>query len=185
MATISDPVQQSQTQEPNPLSTTTSKNANNYQYTRAGQVPQASLQSPQRYEFDYGVQPSALSQSSTQWNGTNGDQPLFSPTSTTDQSLYGFSPYPSLEVYQGYEPAVDLAGGLGGLPSSPTSTAYPTSLPFRGLDYIRNYNPNGYGANEQDSLWQSYDPGAFGYDPDLPFTLGDTTNELHDTVPQS
>ena len=183
MATTSDSVQQSQTQEPNPLSTATSKSANNYQYTRSGQVSQVSLQSPQRYEFDYGVQPSTLSQSSTQWNGTNGDQPLFSPTSATDQSLYGFNPYSPLEVYQGYE-SVDLAGGLGGLPSSPTSTAYPTSLPFRGLDYIRNYNPNGY-ANEQDSLWQSYDPGAFGLDPDLPFTLGDTTNELHDTVLQS
>jgi len=177
----SDSVQQSQTQEPSPLSTTNSKNANSYSYTRPGQ---ASLQSPQRYEFDYGVQPSALGQSSTQWNGSNGDQALFSPTGTTDQSLYGFNPYSPLDVYQGYEPVVDLAGGFSGPTPSPTSATYPTSLPFRGLDYIRNFNPNGY-ASDQDSLWQSYDPGAFGYDPDLPFTMGDPTNELHDTVPQS
>jgi hypothetical protein len=87
-------------------------------------------------------------------------------------------------MYQSYEQATDVSGGLG-ITSAPTSATYPTSLPFRGLDFIRNYNLSGYGAGEQDSLWQSYDPGAFGYDPDLAFTLGDTTNELHDTVPQS
>lgn len=120
-----------------------------------------------------------------QWNGTNGDQHLY-PTGATDQSIYGgYAPYVSpLDVYQSYEQNADLSGGLG-ITSSPTSTAYATSLPFRGLDFIRNYSLSGYGAGEQDSLWQSYDPGAFGYDPDLAFTLGDTTNELHDTVLQS
>lgn len=46
-------------------------------------------------------------------------------------------------------------------------------LPFRGLDFIRNYNvnPSGYVMNEQDALWQSLDPGTF-LDPDIPFTLG-------------
>lgn len=117
-----------------------------------------------------------------QWNSPNGDQHLF-PTGATDQSIYSYGPYASpLDVYQSYDPANDISSGLG--MSSPTSAAYPTSLPFRGLDFIRNYNLSGYGP-EQDSLWQSYDPGAFGYDPDLPFTLGDTTNELHDTVLQS
>jgi hypothetical protein len=149
-------------------------------------VAPSQLQSSQRFEFDYGVQPSPLSQSSTQqrWNGSNGDQQIFTP-GATDQPLYNFSAYTSpLDIYQSYDPAADLSGGLSGLPSSPTST-YPTSLPFRGLDFIRNYNPSGYGAGEQDSLWQSYDPGAFGYDPDLPFTLGDTTNEMHETLFQS
>jgi hypothetical protein len=118
-----------------------------------------------------------------QWNGSNG-QHLY-PTGATEQSIYGYGPYASaLDVYQNYDQAADLSGGLG-IPVSPTSTAYPTSLPFRGLDFIRNYSLSGYGAGEQDSLWQSYDAGAFGYDPDLAFTLGDTTNELHDTVPQS
>lgn len=173
------------------LSTSALKNPGNYQYTAP--VSPAQLQSPQRFEFDYGVQPSPLSQSSTQqqlgnkiWvHGSNGDQQIFA-TGVSDPPLYSFNAYNSpLDLYQSYEPTTDLSGGLGGLTSSPTSTSYPTSLPFRGLDFIRNYNPSGYGGGEQDSLWQSYDPGAFGCDPDLLITLGDPTNELHDTVPQS
>ena len=74
--------------------------------------------------------------------------------------------------------------GYGGFDTGDLSGAYTAGLPFRGLDFIRNYNPSGYLAGDQDSLWQSYDPGAFGYDPDLPFTLGDANNDLHDTIHQ-
>lgn len=52
-------------------------------------------------------------------------------------------------------------------------------LPFRGLDFLRNYNnaeepAASYPTAEQDSgLWQSYEPVNFDYVPDLPFTLTD------------
>jgi hypothetical protein len=32
---------------------------------------------------------------------------------------------------------------------------------------------------EQDSLWNTYDPSAFEYNPDLPFTLGDMSSDEH------
>lgn len=54
----------------------------------------------------------------------------------------------------------------------PTSSFAASGLPFRGLDYIRNYNsdtvPNYMQSGIHDS-WQTFDPSAFGYDPDIPF----------------
>jgi hypothetical protein len=66
-------------------------------------------------------------------------------------------------------------GGFTGLSGTPPTSSFATpGLPFRGLDYIRNYDPGVYSASgDQDPLWQTFDPGAFGYDPDLPFALGD------------
>jgi hypothetical protein len=63
----------------------------------------------------------------------------------------------------------------------PTSTTPPYAnfatpgLPFAGLDFIRNYNnPEAYGLSGiDDSLWQAIDPGAFHYDPDVPWSLTD------------
>ncbi|KAJ3503856.1 hypothetical protein NLJ89_g8242 [Agrocybe chaxingu] len=162
------------TQPPDPNAQLSSNN-----YTFASPLSPAQLPSPHRYEFEYGVQPSPLSQSNVQqWNG-NGDQML----TGNDQTLYNppFNSYASpLDGYPGYDPTSDLSAGLGGLSSSPSSSQFATGLPFRGLDFIRNYNP-GY-VSDQDALWQSYDPGAFGYDPELPFTLGDTNHELHENV---
>ena len=91
---------------------------------------------------------------------------------------YGYTspvdaPFPSYETLSD-----QMISGLSGTP--PSSSFAVSTLPFRGLDYIRNYNPGGYSASEQDSLWQSFDPSAFGYDPDLPFSLGDSTLEIRD-----
>ncbi|KDR83360.1 hypothetical protein GALMADRAFT_205370 [Galerina marginata CBS 339.88] len=170
---------QTHSQDPSPRLSSNS-------YTFTSPLSPAQLPSPHRYEFDYGVQPSALSQSNLQqWNGSN-EQQMFATTSA-DQTLYGnpFGTYTGLDGY-GYEPSSDLGGGMAGLSTTPPSSTFAAvGLPFRGLDFIRNYNPSGYVTGDQDSLWQSYDPGAFGYDPDLPFTLGDTTSELQDTVHQS
>lgn len=173
--------EQHSSQDPSPRLAPNTSTAN---YHFSSPLSPAQLPSPQRYEFEYGVQPSALSQSNLQqWNGnSSNEQQMF--TAGNPEHIYGnpFGPYPSpLDGYASYEPVSDLPGGVGGMSASPTSSSYATSLPFRGLDFIRNYNPNGYAA-DQDSLWQSYDPGAFGYDPDLPFTLGDTNNELSENV---
>ncbi|GBE79261.1 fungal-specific transcription factor domain-containing protein [Sparassis latifolia] len=71
----------------------------------------------------------------------------------------------------------DPAMGVFGLSGTPPSSGFAApGLPFRGLDYIRNFNP-GYSNGEQDQLWHTFDPGAFGYDPEIPFTLGDIPAE--------
>jgi len=131
------------------------------------------LTSPHHYEYEFGVPPSALSQSNVQqWNVEQ---------QTPDQALLGnpFGLYASPFDNYGYDLTSDFSGGLTGLSSPPLSSSFPASgLPFRGLDYIRNYNPSGFATGDQDSLWQSYDPSAFGYDPELPFSLGETSNEL-------
>jgi len=63
----------------------------------------------------------------------------------------------------------------------PSASFAAPGLPFLGLDYIRNYNSNGYSVGgETESVWQNFDAGAFGFDPELPFTLGDAPSELHE-----
>lgn len=86
--------------------------------------------------------------------------------------------------YSAYDATSDLT--LAGLSTTSPSTSFAaTGLPFPGLEYIRNYNPGGFNAGgEQDLLWRSYDPGAFGLDPDLPFTIGDPVSEIQDTTLQ-
>ncbi|KAG6833786.1 hypothetical protein H0H87_001218 [Tephrocybe sp. NHM501043] len=120
--------------------------------------------SPPRFDqFEYGLQSSPLAQSNPHpWNG--GEDQLSTgldmyPTgeSALYPNTYG---YPSSLDYPAYDAAdLTMAGLSVGSPSSTNFAA--TGLPFRGLDYIRNYNP-----------------GAFGLDPDLPFTLGDNTLDL-------
>ncbi|KAF8897300.1 fungal-specific transcription factor domain-containing protein [Infundibulicybe gibba] len=131
-----------------------------------------------RYEYDYGMQNSSLGQpSSQQWNGNNNE---IYPTSPQEPTLYNSYNYSSSidAGYPGYDASHEMNTTMTGLSTTPPSASFSTpGLPFRGLDYLRNYNPGGYSMGDQDSLWQSYDPGAFGYDPDLPFILGDITSD--------
>ncbi|KAG6820448.1 hypothetical protein H0H93_000444 [Arthromyces matolae] len=135
--------------------------------------------SPPRFE-SYDYQSSPLTQSNpTPWNGNDDQQhsgalDIYSAAGDYS-STYG---YPSSLDYSVFDSGDLNLGGLAVSPPSLTSFAS-TGLPFRGLDYIRNFNTGGYSTNDQDSLWHSYDPGAFGLDPDLPFTLGDGTLDLN------
>jgi hypothetical protein len=138
---------------------------------------------PRIYDYNtYGIQPSALTQESTQqW--TNGSDYT---ANSQDQTLFtnAYGAYPPLDGgFGGYDPTADLTNGLSASSTTPPSSIFAASgLPFRGLDYIRNFNMGGYSA-DQDSLWQSYDPnGSFGYDPDLTFNLGDNSTLLQDNV---
>ena len=201
--------------------------------------PGQQLASPHRYGYEFGIPSSALSKSNEQqWNVQQ---------QTPDQTLFGspFAQYASpFDGYGGYNLTSDFSGGLTGVSSSPllSSSFTASGLPFRGLDFIRSYNPGGLATGDQDSLWQSYDPGALamtqsclsasahplllfyhhllrplalgfpsadltiskitilvglrqkikihygkatiqvllGYDPELPFSLGETSNDLHD-----
>ena len=145
-------VDESPSQDPNPQLISPST----YGFT-SQPSPGQQLASPHRYEYEFGVPSSALSQSNVhQWNVEQ---------QTPDQALFGspLAQYASpFDGYGGYDLTSDFSGGLTGVSSSPllTSSFAASGLPFRGLDYIRNYNPGGFGAGDQDSLWQSYDPGA-------------------------
>lgn len=151
---------------------------------------------PGHFEYDF-----ALSQSPPndgRWNGQNdsmgsgsnnvnmgyANNSGFSPTNPTIDTSY-------LQFGGGPDMNVDVTGGLSTTP--PSATFAGPGLPFRGLDYIRNYNnpgpsSNGYsmGGNDiyQDALWQTFDPGAFGLDPEVPFSFGDFTVDEQDNSQQ-
>lgn len=142
--------------------------------------------SPQAYDFDF----NAIASSSTnQWNNAAALQPGI-PNDMNMFSSAGFQPTPLTMAGNTYgltnpmntEPNYmnyDMSSGLFGdmnTTTPPTATFDAPGLPFRGLDFIRNYDQESYSPTGigQDSLWQSFDPGAFGDDPELPFTaLGD------------
>ncbi|KAI0356597.1 hypothetical protein OH77DRAFT_1520108 [Trametes cingulata] len=82
----------------------------------------------------------------------------------------------------GFSPAgaPTTSGGTGTTPPSAGFAA--PGLPFRGLDYIRSYDPTSAGGGaggsagafgEQEQYWQTFDSSSpFGVDPEMAFTLG-------------
>ncbi|KAJ3762896.1 putative fungal-specific transcription factor [Lentinula raphanica] len=152
----------------------------------ATQIP-----SPRYDSYDF-----ALSNNFNNYQGSvqsqwNGQQPGVDNIYPGENVLYGASSgiYPSqLDNYSGFDTAGThdpVNHGMNGLSTTPPTASFDApGLPFRGLEFIRNYNPGGYSASdnflgEPESLWQSYDPTSFNYNPDLPFTLGDP--DVHGT----
>ncbi|KAK2466519.1 hypothetical protein APHAL10511_002161 [Amanita phalloides] len=134
--------------------------------------------SPNHFDYDYSMQ-STLNQSSSHWSSTNDGYNLEMFPASQDSTTFT-TPY-SDGAYPGFD-AGDVNNTMSSLsPTTPPSSFAATGLPFRGLDFIRNYNSGGYSSGEQDALWQSFDPGAFGYDPELPFTL-DFSAEGHESA---
>lgn len=155
-----------------------------YNYNNGVPLSPLHVPSPPRFDYEYGAYHSPLAHSSSsQWPSTSGEPtgidmyPHGSQMSYSNNS-YG-EPLSAVDpAYLGYSGSSDMAG-LSTTP--PTASFDAPGLPFRGLDYIRNYNPGGYSAgSDQDSLWQSFDAGAFGYDPDLPFSLPDLPTDSHE-----
>ncbi|KAL0580770.1 hypothetical protein V5O48_001235 [Marasmius crinis-equi] len=136
--------------------------------------------SPPRYENDFGIQTNPLQYSSAQqWNGQSE---LYSPTSAEGSMPFSNANDSGFSESYNFGMSGDMNEFLGSLSTSPPTTSFAaTGLPFRGLDYLRNYpdgNPVGdHFMGEQDPLWHSYDPVSFELNPDLPFTLGD--RDLH------
>ncbi|OCH94255.1 hypothetical protein OBBRIDRAFT_769925 [Obba rivulosa] len=148
----------------------------------AVQIPSSSA----RFDFDYG-----LSQSpSERWNPVHGGdtgqlrlfpggaQSSYAPPHPPHHPYSPVSYAPQASPLEAAYPAFDgpdMGMGVYGLSGTPPSAGFAApGLPFRGLDYIRNYNPGGYAAGgDQDQLWQSFDGGVFGLDPEIPFTLGE------------
>jgi hypothetical protein len=152
-------------------------------------VPLSPLHTPSQPHYDYGNYQSPLAQSSsTQWPGDNSEQgevdmyPSSSQMSYAGMS-YGDSSYgePLSTIDSSYLDFGGTSDMLSGLSTTPPTASFDApGLPFRGLDFIRNYNPGGYSVGDQDSLWHTFDAGAFGYDPDTPFTLPDLLNDVRD-----
>ena len=66
---------------------------------------------------------------------------------------------------------------LPGQGESPPSSSFATQgLPFPALDFIRNYNGNGYDES-QESFWQVFDNGDYRFDQDMTFPLGELPND--------
>lgn len=147
--------------------------------------------SSSRFPYDFGV--SQSSSDSNRWAGTsevNGSKLYDNALSSTSGvfgsgSAFGLQPTTSVDSSSSYMPydTTDATLGLSSLSSVPELSAFAgPGLPFRGLDYIRNYNPGGYALGaDQDGLWQTFDPGAFGLDPEIPFTLNDLPVDGQDT----
>ncbi|KAH8106241.1 fungal-specific transcription factor domain-containing protein [Cristinia sonorae] len=138
------------------------------------QSPTVQVPGSSQFDYDFGL---PHSPTDPRWNGDSastsqaGFSNNFPQTPTTiDTSYLNFN-----------APTNDLPMSLTGLttPSEPSGFNGP-GLPFRGLDYIRNYNPSGYlGATDQDGLWQTFDSGTFGFDPEMAFTFGDFNGDEH------
>ncbi|KAJ7086664.1 fungal-specific transcription factor domain-containing protein [Mycena epipterygia] len=139
-----------------------------------------------QYDYEYGMQSSPLNHGNgaQHWNGSGGEpQGVDIYPSNMSYSSNAYGRYDALDS-RSYTYGQDIAGGsIAELSSTPPIASFAApGLPFRGLEFIRNYgNGGGYSMGDQDSLWQSYDPGAFEYNPDLPFTLGpgDMSSEDH------
>lgn len=140
-------------------------------------VPVSSASSRFPYDFNASQSPP-----DNRWAGPSdpGVSSMYDPTtqqagSPSFNNSFMMQQQPSLE--SSYLPfdGPDINMSMQPLPANAPSSGFSgPGLPFRGLDYIRNYNPGGYMmGTDQEGLWQTFDPGAFGLDPELPFTLGD------------
>ncbi|KAJ7117381.1 fungal-specific transcription factor domain-containing protein [Mycena crocata] len=146
--------------------------------------PMSPTNPPTQYEFEYGMQPSPLGHASNaqHWNGSGESQGVDIYSSSMSYPSDNYGGYQGLDS-RGYTYGQsDIgSGSIAELSSTPPIASFAApGLPFRGLEFIRNYgNGGGYSMGEQDSLWNTYDPGAFEYNPDLPFTLGDMSSDDH------
>lgn len=165
----------------NPPDANPGVSASPFNYTPMSPVQTAAA----HYDYEYNTHPNPLSHSNSQpWGGSEDPRSLDmysnGPSETTlypnTSGTYGYTS-PIDAPFPGYEAISDHI-----MSGSPPSSFAVSTLPFRGLDYIRNFNPGGYSTSEQDSLWQSFDPGAFGYDPDLPFSLGDSALDIQEVA---
>lgn len=150
-------------------------------------VPLSPLHTPSQPQYDYGTYQSPLAQSSSnQWPEDNSEQGAVDMYQSGSHMSYSGTSYGEPlsaidSTYLEYGGTSDIGGTLSGLSTTPPTASFDApGLPFRGLDFIRNYNPGGYSVGDQDSLWHSFDAGAFGYDPDLAFTLPDILTDGHD-----
>ncbi|KAI0303129.1 fungal-specific transcription factor domain-containing protein [Russula brevipes] len=140
--------------------------------------PVGGVPSPVRYEFDFSTSPGqgpfGSQQPAERWAYDGEPFPSGSQSMLPAGGTYEAPPStvdPSYLAYGG--PSSQVGTDLFGASAAPTTAGslfLPGGLPFHGLDYLRNFDPDG---GEQDALGQGFDAGAFQYDPEIPFTLPD------------
>ncbi|KAF9246983.1 fungal-specific transcription factor domain-containing protein [Melanogaster broomeanus] len=135
-----------------------------YNYTG---TPLSPLHVPSPYDYGMMHHSPLASAGGHQWETSPGEHAADMYASGSQPSTL---PIPNMDP-SWYNGSSDM--GYTSLSTTPPTSSFSApGLPFLGLDYIRNYNSNGYSVGGgQDSLWQTFDAGAFGLDPELPFTL--------------
>lgn len=141
--------------------------------------PVGGVPSPVRYEFDFsassGQNPFSPQQAPERW-AYDGEQFPDASQNTLPSGAYELPSTvdPSYLAYGG--PSPNMSADFFGTSSTTTtgSLFVPGGLPFHGLDYLRNFDPDG---GEQDTLVHGFDAGAFQYDPEIPFTLPDLVTD--------
>ncbi|KAL4075802.1 fungal-specific transcription factor domain-containing protein [Scleroderma citrinum] len=136
--------------------------------------------------YDYGMHQSPLASSSShQWDVPSGEPHNVDMYQRGSQS--SSLPYATYE-HQNMDPSWYSGSDIGfsNLSTTPPTSSFPgPGLPFLGLDYIRNYNSNGYSLAGDQESWQAFDARSFGLDPELPFTFMESSTDLHDGQQQS
>ena len=133
--------------------------------------------------YEYGIRHPPLASS----GGHQGDG---GPVDHRTVDMYASGSPPSSLPYDTYEhPSSVIDPTWYNSPSdvgyTHLSTTPPTlsfagpGLSFLGLDYVRNYNSSGHSAGVY-PLWQKFDAGPFGIDPELPVTFGESSQDLHE-----
>lgn len=138
--------------------------------TPAFSVPSAPQSPATQTPYDYGM--TAQNSMSPTWDGSTADQGLYAQ-STSQPYVFG-SYAPHTFDSSTYGPFDELSGGMMDL-SQPSENFTAPGLPFRGLDFIRNYTNDGYTGDQ--AMWQTFDTGAFVHDPDMPFSLPDLAHD--------
>ena len=135
--------------------------------------PVGGVPSPARYDFDFSSStsqgPFGTQQGAERW-GYENDQFPSSSQNMVPGGTYEQPPTvdPSYLAYGSPSVGADFFGT-----STASGSAFiPGGLPFHGLDYLRNFDPE-----EQDALGQGFDAGAFRYDPEIPFALSELSKD--------
>ncbi|KAG6333504.1 hypothetical protein ID866_5580, partial [Astraeus odoratus] len=143
-------------------------------------APLSPLHVPSSY--DYAIHHSPLASSNShQWDVSSGEPHNVDMYQSGSQgSSLPYATYENQSIDPSWYSSSDM--GYSTLSTTPPTSSFPgPGLPFLGLDYIRNYNSNGYSlAGDQDSLWQAFDARSFGLDPELPFIISENSTDLHE-----
>jgi hypothetical protein len=141
--------------------------------------PVGGVPSPARYEFDFSSStsqgPFSAQQGGERW-GYENDQFPGSSHSMVPGGSYEQPPTvdPSYLVYGSSAVGSDFFGSSSSAAPAAGSSYLAGGLPFHGLDYLRNFDPEGA---EQETLGQGFDAGAFRYDPEIPFALSELSKD--------
>lgn len=149
------------------------------------------------FDFDFSMPSSASnpnpfarhSQEGGQWNGQGGGSGanghgamnMFANGGQDANNIFGstgaYDPSSTLDSSFFYDGTSQFGVLPGSMASIAPSTHFPApGLPFRGLDYIRNFDNGNGNDGYQDTLAHTFDAGAFRLDPEIGFNLADFTN---------